>query len=368
MRPSAGAVLCLLALAAPAVASESPCDAARVDRGRREFKAAYDAGRIQQAFDGLAAVEASCRGYLGQPGDESRSQRLWTISDLSLATYKLGDLQKCRELIEPLEDEFHFTNGEPGLKAVWKSLAFNYHQCDCYDVKRPLCRERSWLKDGFGEIVGQVHDSLPEWSFRLLFDVEDKEEKRADGSTYVESDATMTALEVRSRGGKVLQKLAIEGGTTSYLGSGQSGVRLQLDDRNFDGYQDVGAGNECGNGACCTEKVFLFDPASKRFAHNEALSNVCFSEVDPKKKEIRSSWRASACEHGRTTYRWEKGELVVWEQETETIISAVDQGSPCCSDDEAAAGQCLIQTVLEKRIGGTLKVVSTKKEKAAPEP
>jgi len=354
MTPRPSVLLFLLGLAGPALGAERPCDGETVDRGRREFKAAYDAGRIKEAVESLSSVRESCKGYLGQAGQESRSRWLWTVSDLSLAAYKLGDLKRCRELIEPLEDEFFQARDDPGFKAVWKSLAFNYHQCDCYNVKRPLCRERSWLRNGYGEIEGQVHDTLPAWRFRLVFDVSDTPQTRADGSEYWTSDATMSALEIRDLRGKVLQRIAIdsERGYTSYIGGGKGGPPLVLGDRNFDGYQDLAAGNECGTGACCTQHVYLFEPASKRFAFHEGASNVCFSDVDPAKKEIRSSWRASACEHGRSTYKWEKGELVEVERETENL---------CCDSED-----CGVEFVLEKRVGGELKIVSTRKEKASP--
>lgn len=87
---------------------------------------------------------------------------------------------------------------------------------------------------------------------------------------------------------------------------------INVGDFNFDGYDDFGiqAGNEGSYGGPSYD-VYLFDPKTARFVHNDAMTQLIqetlgFFEVDAKQKRLRTLAKSGCCYHETTTYRVER--------------------------------------------------------------
>lgn len=81
-------------------------------------------------------------------------------------------------------------------------------------------------------------------------------------------------------------------------------------DFNFDGMEDLAVMEFLPAGPNVPYLVYLFDPSSKKFRANAALSAIASPEVDEANRMITSSWRDGAARSGRDTYRWQEEELL----------------------------------------------------------
>ena len=89
---------------------------------------------------------------------------------------------------------------------------------------------------------------------------------------------------------------------------------LDFADVNFDGYKDLvlyshdgGAGPNYGN------NYFIFNPKTKQFIFNEAMSDLSQPEINFKTKTIHAGWRNGAANHGAETYKWINGKFTMVE-------------------------------------------------------
>ncbi|EHP40593.1 hypothetical protein OR16_24815 [Cupriavidus basilensis OR16] len=87
---------------------------------------------------------------------------------------------------------------------------------------------------------------------------------------------------------------------------------LQVVDANFDGHPDITiSGMSGGAGPNSTENVFLFDPVTRRFVYNEALSNLPQISIDTNRHTVQSAQRGSCCSHSAQTFRYIDGKLTL---------------------------------------------------------
>lgn len=92
---------------------------------------------------------------------------------------------------------------------------------------------------------------------------------------------------------------------------GESDTSLTLVDANFDGHPDLMIGGSSGGaGPNSTDNFFLFDPKSRRFVFDQALSDLPQIGFDAHRKQVTSAHRNSCCSHSSETWRYEGGHLV----------------------------------------------------------
>lgn len=116
---------------------------------------------------------------------------------------------------------------------------------------------------------------------------------------------------------------------------------LHFVDANFDGHPDIMADFADGGASPNYSNIFyLFDPVSKQFVYDDALSELSQVEVDPLHQVIRSAWRNGAGQHGAAEYRFINGKLeqtYQWDQiwgagyfveETESVRQPDGQWKP----------------------------------------
>ncbi|WP_322048153.1 XAC2610-related protein [Paraburkholderia sp. J67] len=96
-------------------------------------------------------------------------------------------------------------------------------------------------------------------------------------------------------------------------------------DANFDGWPDLRI--QLGQGAGPNEayQTWLFDPNAQRLVDApRSLQDVLSPVFDPAHRMVWSEVRASCCEYGLTTYRWQKGELKEIEAQSSYTLPVLD--------------------------------------------
>src|SRR3989338_7827898 len=79
---------------------------------------------------------------------------------------------------------------------------------------------------------------------------------------------------------------------------------------NFDGWPDLSLAMFLPAGPNIPHQTWLYDVATGRFVDAPAgLQDISSAEFDPVHRIVYSYWRASCCEHGVSTYRWNQGDL-----------------------------------------------------------
>jgi hypothetical protein len=85
----------------------------------------------------------------------------------------------------------------------------------------------------------------------------------------------------------------------------------EIVDINFDGYPDLVLAQTLPAGPDVTYDYWIYDPAQGKMVSASAeMGDVTSPDFDPVNKIISVSWRASCCEDGVTTYKWERKHLV----------------------------------------------------------
>ena len=121
-------------------------------------------------------------------------------------------------------------------------------------------------------------------------------------------------------------------------------------DINMDGYQDIGVLYEVG-GKWGSHSYWLFEPKSGRFITNALTADLRKLEhngltLNPRKREIRTSYFIGICLKSFKIHRIEKGRLALIESEMHSPIEP---------------GRCLVEK--RKRVNGELVLVKAKEQK-----
>ncbi|MFP5391960.1 MAG: XAC2610-related protein, partial [Gammaproteobacteria bacterium] len=98
-----------------------------------------------------------------------------------------------------------------------------------------------------------------------------------------------------------------------------------LVDVNFDGRPDLTIAEHMPAGPNMSYQTWLYDPARRRFVNAPAsLQEITSPQFDSRHRTIVSSWRASCCEHGVTTYRWRGHDVEETATATSGLLAVLD--------------------------------------------
>jgi hypothetical protein len=98
-----------------------------------------------------------------------------------------------------------------------------------------------------------------------------------------------------------------------------------LIDANFDGWPDLSLALFLPAGPNIPHQTWLYDVATGRFVDAPAgLQGISSAEFDPVHRVVYSYWRASCCEHGVSTYRWNGGDVEEVDTKSSYFMPLVD--------------------------------------------
>ncbi|NVJ11280.1 nitrite reductase, partial [Myxococcus sp. AM001] len=98
-----------------------------------------------------------------------------------------------------------------------------------------------------------------------------------------------------------------------------------LIDANFDGWPDLSLAMFLPAGPNIPHQTWLYDVATGRFVDAPAgLQDISSAEFDPVHRIVYSYWRASCCEHGVSTYRWNGGDLEEVDTQSSYLLPLMD--------------------------------------------
>jgi hypothetical protein len=100
-----------------------------------------------------------------------------------------------------------------------------------------------------------------------------------------------------------------------------------LEDLSFDGYLDLRLFAGAGGTGNSSDRIWIYDRGSRRFRYNDVLSEESRLEIDPKRRELRTSWLGghAGAIYGRRVYRWIRGRPHVVREE----VQDWDEGRRC---------------------------------------
>ncbi|RQR53775.1 nitrite reductase [Burkholderia sp. Bp9125] len=96
-------------------------------------------------------------------------------------------------------------------------------------------------------------------------------------------------------------------------------------DANFDGWPDLMLAQSLGASPNIPYQTWLFDPKTRRFVDAPPkLQDITSPDFDPAHRIIWTSWRASCCDHGVTTYRWQGSDVTEIDTQSSHILPILD--------------------------------------------
>ena len=95
-------------------------------------------------------------------------------------------------------------------------------------------------------------------------------------------------------------------------------------DANFDGWPDLMLAQTLPAGPNIPYQFWLYNPKTRRFVEAPELNEVSSPMFDAANKVVWTAWRASCCEHGVTTWRWQGGKLVEGESQSSYVLPVMD--------------------------------------------
>ncbi|MCA8089396.1 nitrite reductase [Burkholderia anthina] len=99
----------------------------------------------------------------------------------------------------------------------------------------------------------------------------------------------------------------------------------EFDDVNFDGWPDLMLAQSMGAGPDIPYQTWIFDPKTRRFVDAPPkLQAITSPSFDPVHRIVWTSWRASAAEHGVTTYRWQGNDVKEIDTATSYLLPVLD--------------------------------------------
>jgi hypothetical protein len=164
--------------------------------------------------------------------------------------------------------------------------------------------------------LSQIQDDLEvrfPYEIRLLADALPEEE--GDGC---HTPPLVSAIRLY-KDGVLIQSLETESqGTCSIF-------KPYLIDANFDGWPDLSLAMFLPAGPNIPHQTWLYDVATGRFVDAPAgLQDISSAEFDPVHRIVYSYWRASCCEHGVSTYRWNGGDLEEVDTQSSYLLPLMD--------------------------------------------
>jgi hypothetical protein len=95
---------------------------------------------------------------------------------------------------------------------------------------------------------------------------------------------------------------------------------FHIEDMNFDGYSDIRLINEA-NGINMKYLCWLYNPSKEIFEENKILENIISPFFDFKRKRIISAWSNNTNQFGKSIYKYENGNLLLYESREDKINS-----------------------------------------------
>ncbi|WP_419687705.1 XAC2610-related protein [Burkholderia theae] len=157
------------------------------------------------------------------------------------------------------------------------------------------------------------HDGRPfPYEIRLVAD------KLPDDSGSCNDAPHVSAIRLYDHG-RVVQTLQTDSHGTCNL------FTPEFADVNFDGWPDLMLAQSMGAGPNIPYQTWIFDPKTRRFADApQGLQDITSPDFDPVHRIIWTSWRASCCEHGVTTYRWQGNDVKEIDSASSYMLPVLD--------------------------------------------
>ncbi|VWC56472.1 nitrite reductase [Burkholderia lata] len=96
-------------------------------------------------------------------------------------------------------------------------------------------------------------------------------------------------------------------------------------DVNFDGWPDLMLAQGMGASPNIPYQTWIYDPKTRRFVDApQGLQGITSPDFDPQHRIIWTSWRASCCEHGVTTYRWQGNDVKEVDSASSYMLPVLD--------------------------------------------
>ncbi len=150
--------------------------------------------------------------------------------------------------------------------------------------------------------TGKLQEDMPEFTFVLtaFYDLQMASYAMQTVNVY-QGDALLQTISI--------PELALFG-QTYIINSLQDTLGFELEDVNFDGYQDIRLFDTL-NGNYRTEWVYLvWNPAEQRFEHDARLNEISLATFDQEEQLIYGMERSGAVCHYFSTYQYIDGEIV----------------------------------------------------------
>ncbi len=167
--------------------------------------------------------------------------------------------------------------------------------------KNRFCEER---QDDLITVTqtGRLREDMPEFQFRLTAYYDLQRESYALQTVEVYQDDTR--LQIIS-----IPELTM-GGETCILDSLQDTLGFELEDVNFDGYQDIRLFDTL-NGNYRTEWIYLvWNVEEQKFENDTRLNQISLAGFDQEEQLIYGMERSGAVNHYYSTYQYIDGEIV----------------------------------------------------------
>ncbi|MGY4729470.1 XAC2610-related protein [Burkholderia pyrrocinia] len=96
-------------------------------------------------------------------------------------------------------------------------------------------------------------------------------------------------------------------------------------DVNFDGWPDLMLAQAMGASPNIPYQTWIFNPTTRRFVDApKGLQEITSPDFDPVHRIVWTSWRASCCEHGVTTYRWQSNDVKEVDSASSYMLPVLD--------------------------------------------
>lgn len=96
-------------------------------------------------------------------------------------------------------------------------------------------------------------------------------------------------------------------------------------DANFDGWPDLTIAQFLPAGPDIPYQTWLYDKAGNHFIDAPPiLQDISSPEFDPVHRIVYTFWRASCCEHGVSTYRWQGSDVEEIESQSSYFLPIID--------------------------------------------